>query len=95
MMKILCDEDKLPLLKLDERVDVKSLRIFYQENDGQGNLVSPVDSEIAKMLQKVVDHFKNVVKNEVTRVQIPLIAKTTEIWVRLDTNLKLDHNFEP
>ena len=92
MMKILCDEDKLPLLKLDERVDVKSLRIFYQENDGQGNLVSPVDSEIAKMLQKVVDHFKNVVKNEVTRVQIPLIAKTTEIWVRLDTNLKLDHN---
>lgn len=87
MMKILCDEDKLPLLKLDEHVDVKSLRIFYQDNDGQGNLVSPVDSEIAKMLQKVVDHFKNVVKNEVTRVQIPLIARTTEIWVRFGIHL--------
>lgn len=81
MMKVLCDEDKLPLLKLNEPVDVKSLRIFYQENDGNGNLVSPVDSEISKILQKVVDHFKNVVKAEVTRVQIPLIAKTTEIWV--------------
>ena len=84
MMKVLCDEDKLTLLKLDEHVDVKGLRIFYQENDGQANLVNSVDSEIAKMLQKVVDHFKNVVKNEVTRVQIPLIAQTTPIWVGVE-----------
>ncbi|CAO1412679.1 unnamed protein product [Diamesa tonsa] len=89
MMKVLCDEDKLPLLKLNEPVDVKSLRIFYQENDGNGNLVSPVDSEISKALQKVVEHFKNVVKLEVTRVQIPLIARTTEIWL---ANLKTENS---
>lgn len=93
MMKVLCDEDKLPLLKLNEPVDVKSLRIFYQENDGNGNLVSPVDSEISKALQKVVEHFKNVVKLEVTRVQIPLIARTTEIWVRLEIISKFYHNY--
>jgi fatty acid amide hydrolase 2 len=44
MMKAMALKEKLPALRLDEPVDVKKLKVFYQENDLGGHLVSPVSS---------------------------------------------------
>lgn len=53
MLKVLAEEDKLPLLRLDETVDLKKIKFYYQETDGGANLVSPIDSDIKDALQKV------------------------------------------
>ena len=42
MMKVIVLKEKLPDLRLDEPVNVKKLKIFYQENDQGGHLVSSV-----------------------------------------------------
>jgi fatty acid amide hydrolase 2 len=42
MLKVMAMKEKLPALRLDEPVDVKNLKIFYQENDQGGHLVPTV-----------------------------------------------------
>lgn len=80
MLKIMAKKEKLPALKLDEPVDVKKLKIYYQENDLGGHLVSPVDKDIQEVFRKVINHFKNT-KNEVNRVQIQRTRNTSAIWL--------------
>jgi fatty acid amide hydrolase 2 len=81
MMKVLAEEKYLPTLKLDEPVDIKKLKIFYQENDGGALGVTPVDKDLQDALQKVVNHFKNNVKVEVNRVQIYRARNTAAMWL--------------
>lgn len=80
-MKIIALTEKLPALRLDEPVDVKKLKIFYQENDLGGHLVSPVDKDLQEALRKVVNHFKNTLKLEVNRVQIHRTKNTSALWL--------------
>jgi fatty acid amide hydrolase 2 len=42
MMKVMAAKEKLSELRLDKPVDVKKLRIFYQEEIFNGKFVSPV-----------------------------------------------------
>lgn len=81
MLKVMVIKEKLSGLKLDEPVDVKTLKIFYQENDLGGHLVSPIDKDIQEAFRKVVSHFKNSLKNEVNRVQIQRTRNTSAIWL--------------
>lgn len=81
MLKTIAIKDKLTALKLDEPVDVKKLKIFYQENDLGGALVSPVDKDLQEALRKVVSHFKNTLKVEVSRVQIQRTQNTSAMWL--------------
>lgn len=50
MMKVIAVKEKLPLLRLDEPVDVKKLKVYYQENDLGAHLVSPVRRLLSKYL---------------------------------------------
>lgn len=77
MLKVIAVPDKLPALKLDQAVDVRKLKIYYQENDLGAFLVSPVDKDIQEAFRKVVNHFKNHLKSEVNRVEIQRTRKTT------------------
>ena len=42
MLKVIVRKEKLPDLRLDEPVDISKLKVFYQENDQGGHMVSPV-----------------------------------------------------
>ena len=88
MLKIIAIKEKLPAMKLDEPVDIKKLKIFYQENDLGGHLVSPVDKDIQDVFRKVISHFKNLVKVEVNRVQIQRTRNTSAIWLANMASLK-------
>lgn len=81
MLKVIAIKEKLPALKLDEPVDVKKLKIFYQENDLGGHLVSPVDKDIQQAFRKVINHFKNTLKVEVNRVQMQRTRNTSAVWL--------------
>jgi fatty acid amide hydrolase 2 len=81
MMKVMAIKEKLPQLKLDEPIDVKKLKIYYQENDLGGHLVSPVDKDIQEAFRKVINYFKNTLKVEVNRVQIQRTKNTSAMWL--------------
>lgn len=81
MLKVMAIKEQLPGLRLDEPVDIKKVKVFYQVNDGGGHLVSKVDKDIKDILKKVVAHFKNNLKNETTRVQIQRVRSTSAIWL--------------
>jgi fatty acid amide hydrolase 2 len=80
MMKALVEDDYVDKLRLDEPVDVKKLKIYYQENDGGGDIVSPVDKDLQQALNKVVNYFKNSLKVEVNRVEIARVRNTGPMW---------------
>lgn len=80
MLKVMAVKEKLPALRLDEPVDVKKLKIYYQENDLGGHLVSPVDKDLQDIFRKVISHFKNL-KVEVNRVQIHRTKNTSAMWL--------------
>lgn len=53
LLKIIAD----PKLRLDEPVDVRKLRWFYQQTDGGSFFVSPVASDIRALFGKIVAHL--------------------------------------
>ncbi|KAG5681223.1 hypothetical protein PVAND_010677 [Polypedilum vanderplanki] len=81
MMKVLVEDEYVDKLKLDKPVDLKKLKVYYQENDGGGFLVSPVDKDLQQALTKVVNYFKNSLKVEVNRVQITRCKNTGAMWL--------------
>lgn len=89
MLKVIALKDKLAALKLDEPVDIRKLKIFYQENDLGGDLISPVDADIQKVFGKVINHFKNNLKVEVNRVKVQRVRNTTAIWL---ANMKSENS---
>lgn len=70
VMKLIVKEEKLKELRLDEPVDVRKLKVYYQENDLGSDFTSPVDEDLQIALQKVVNYFKNDLKVEVQKVKI-------------------------
>ncbi|CAL4114923.1 unnamed protein product, partial [Meganyctiphanes norvegica] len=45
------------LLKLDQKVDIQSLRYYYVEDDGGGPLITPMHPELRAAQRKVVQHL--------------------------------------
>jgi fatty acid amide hydrolase 2 len=80
MMKLIAEEEYLPKLRLDEPVDVRKLKIYYQENDGGAFLVSKVDKDLQEAFRKVVNHFKTL-KVDIEPVQIQRTRKTGDMWL--------------
>lgn len=79
MLRIIADENAKKL-RLDEPVDLKQVRFHYQQNDGGGLLVSPVDQDIRDAMEKVMAHFRSTVKADVRKVYLDKFRKSAPIW---------------
>uniref|UniRef100_A0A182ITX2 Amidase domain-containing protein n=1 Tax=Anopheles atroparvus TaxID=41427 RepID=A0A182ITX2_ANOAO len=79
MLRIISDENASKL-RLDEPVDLKQVKFFYQINDGGAHLVSPVDIDIRDAMEKVMGHFRTTVKAEVKKVYLDKMRKSAPIW---------------
>ncbi|XP_041781401.1 fatty-acid amide hydrolase 2-A isoform X2 [Anopheles merus] len=80
MLRIIADENA-PKLRLDEPVDLKQVKFFYQINDGGAHLVSPVDLDIRDAMEKVMAHFRATVKAEVKKVYLDKLRKSAPMWL--------------
>lgn len=92
MLRIIADENAKKL-RLDEPVDLKQVRFFYQQNDGGGLLVSPVDLDIRDAMEKVMAHFRSTVKADVRKVYLDKMRKSAPIWfgnMKHEENLSFD-----
>jgi fatty acid amide hydrolase 2 len=79
ILQVLADKNA-PSLYLDEPVDLKTIKFYYQYDDGGSDLITPVDQDIKQALDKVVKHLKNTVKAEVNHVSISRLKKSAPIW---------------
>ena len=68
-------------LRLDEPVDLTKIKVFYQTDDGDADLVSPVDTDIRKVLQKAIRHFEKIGGTQPQRKQIRLLKRSPSIWL--------------
>lgn len=67
IMKVITDKNR-DKLRLDEEVNIKKLRWFYQENDTGSVFVSPVAGEIRELFGKVVKHLDKAHGVKATKV---------------------------
>lgn len=89
VLKIIAGE-KAPLLKLDEPVDLQKVKFFYQESDGGGRLVSPVDADIINGIHRIVQHLQTKLKVPVEQVQLQSFRQSATIWF---ANMKDDSGY--
>lgn len=68
-------------LNLDEHVDIKRVKIYYQTSDGGAPFISTVDEDITEAMNKVVDHFDVISNQKPKRKHIKLLKKSTTIWL--------------
>ncbi|XP_042907176.1 fatty-acid amide hydrolase 2-B [Parasteatoda tepidariorum] len=80
MMKIMTS-DKKDLLKLDDPVNVKKLRVFYMEDDGGYPFRTPVSRGIKKALRKAVNHFEDICEQAPQKIFKEKLQDAVETWV--------------
>lgn len=80
LLKIVAQKNALQL-KLDEDVNVKDLKFYYQDTDAGGKFVSVVKPEIRALFRKICLHLDKAHKIKAERVQLNTFAKGTPIWM--------------
>lgn len=60
--------DKAKIWNFDAPVNLSALKYFYQENDGDGLFVSPVDDDIQTGMKKVINYLRMEFKVQPERV---------------------------
>lgn len=79
-LKIIAGENA-KLLNLDAPVNLENVKFFYQESDGGGFMISPVDADQLAALQKVVKHFERAFKVKPKKVQFEQFKQAATIWL--------------
>lgn len=88
LMKILAGHNAKKL-NLDEPVDVKKIKYYYQFST-EGPLVDPVDPEIISAMKMVTEFLKKQYQIDAVEKKIPLMRKAMAIWF---ANMKGDKKF--
>lgn len=85
-------EDLAPLLKiiagknaeqlrLDEKIDIKNIKFFYQEHDQGSPLVSSVHPEIRTKLRKIVTYLNEAHSIKAEKVENQRFKKSLNMWL--------------
>lgn len=73
--------DNAKLLNLDEKVDIKDIKFFYQESDMGSMLVSNVHPDIRDSMRKVVSHLEQAHKLSPKKLENKRFRKSIQMWL--------------
>ncbi|CAH1100064.1 unnamed protein product [Psylliodes chrysocephalus] len=79
ILKILAGSNNKKL-RLDEPVDVKKIRWYYQDNDTGSFFVSPVAAEIRELFVKIAKHLDKAYGIKASKVSYNRFAKSGTMW---------------
>ncbi|GAB1868875.1 Fatty-acid amide hydrolase 2 [Camponotus japonicus] len=79
-LKILANKN-VDLLKLDQKVDISQIKIYYMEDDGGQYLISPVDPEIKDAMRRILKYFEKAHKIKATKLSIKKLKKGIALWM--------------
>ncbi|KYM89280.1 Fatty-acid amide hydrolase 2 [Atta colombica] len=80
ILKIIADKNA-DLLKLNQKVDISKIKLYYMEDDGGQYLISPVDLEIKAVMKRVINYFEKAHKVKATKVNIKKLKKSIALWL--------------
>lgn len=73
--------DNAKNLKLDEKVDLKKIKVYYQKDCLNTKLVSGVDPKIKQALSNAASHFSKICDNEPKNVVFTKMILSSKIWL--------------
>ncbi|GFR00826.1 fatty-acid amide hydrolase 2, partial [Trichonephila clavata] len=79
MLKVMAGPN-INLLQLDKKVSINNLKIFYMEDDGEGNFTLPIAPGVKEAVEKVISHFRKVCDVPPQRVQIKGLRHGFKVW---------------
>nr|CAH7727698.1 unnamed protein product [Callosobruchus chinensis] len=79
LLKVLSGK-KSEELKLDENVDIKKIRWFYQDSDTGSFFVSPVSPEIRGLFVKIAKHLEKAYSIKATKTSFKRFSKSAPLW---------------
>lgn len=80
-----------PLLKLDEKVNVRKLKYYYIRDSGE-HKCTPVSSELQAGMTKVIKHFENIAESKPTEIKLHGTDRATKLWRYWMTQEPADFN---
>lgn len=80
ILKVLTGPTKAQELRLDEGIEIKKLKFFYQDSDTGSFCVSPVNREIKELFAKVSVYLDKAHNIQMKRVCIKRFVKSMAIW---------------
>lgn len=83
MLKVLAG-DNINRLKLDEKVDLKKIKVYYME-EIDNPLLSPVDADIVNAMKRVIKYFEGN-SNPVKKVYFKQFKWAFELWLSAMTD---------
>lgn len=72
--------NNLPRLRLDEPVDIKKIKFYYQESDGGANMVSPVSPDIKELFGRINLHLEKAHGIKTSKVCFSRFVKSAPMW---------------
>ncbi|KAF5291581.1 hypothetical protein FQR65_LT01894 [Abscondita terminalis] len=81
LFRVIIDKEAESVLKLNEKVDLKNLKFYYQDSDIKGVMVSPINSEIKNLFNKINVHLKKAHKIETKQVKIERLRNSVAMWM--------------
>ncbi|XP_076275159.1 fatty-acid amide hydrolase 2 [Rhynchophorus ferrugineus] len=69
-----------PSLKLDEAVNIKNIKFYYQDSDGGSNLISSVAPDIRELFIKIAQHLDKAYSIKANKVAFKRFIKSGPLW---------------
>lgn len=80
ILKVLAG-DNAKHLNLDEKINVKDIKFYYQENDMGSLLVSSVNPDIRESMNRVISHLEQAHKLKPEKIENKLFRKSVNMWL--------------
>ncbi|XP_076232369.1 fatty-acid amide hydrolase 2 isoform X2 [Calliopsis andreniformis] len=80
-LKVLVGKNNRDILRLDEKIDISTIKFYYMEDDGGQFLTSLVDLEIKEAMRKVVQYLDKAYKIKATKLNIKNLKKSIALWM--------------
>lgn len=90
-------KDKADILKLEDPVDVKNLRYFYQKGDGGAMFVTPVEDDQHEAMENLLNHLTNFATNKPVETKLEAFKDSFNIFItnfKDNSGIHVDHQFE-
>lgn len=79
MLKVMAGSNSLQL-KLETRVRLESLKIYYMDSDGGNPHISKIHPDMVKAMGKVLQHFENAYKIKPERLELKSLKHAFYMW---------------
>lgn len=81
IFKVIVDKSVVPKLRLDEKIEIKNIKIYYQDGDMNCTMVSHISPEIRNLFSKIHTHFYKAHKIVPQKVTVSRFRNSVGMWM--------------